>query len=134
MVLSTDTEAGGNKFTQAHVCGTPGLLPEISMCNLHIPINDLDAALEGLPRKFADDTELGAAVDTLQGREGWAITSHMKFNRDKCWALHLGWGNPGCVWSLGNERLESSPVERDLGVLASGKLNGSQQEATSGEV
>lgn len=70
MVLSTDTEAGGNKFTQAHICGTLGLLSEILMCNLHIPINDLDAALEGVLRKFADDMELGAAVDTLQGREG----------------------------------------------------------------
>lgn len=70
MVLSTDTEAGGNKFTQAHICGTLGLLSEILMCNLHIPINDMDAALEGVLRKSADDMELGATVDTLQGREG----------------------------------------------------------------
>ncbi|KAJ7407913.1 hypothetical protein BTVI_61467 [Pitangus sulphuratus] len=51
----------------------------------------------------------------------------MKFNKGKCWILHLGWGNSGCVYRLRNQRLESSPAERDLGVLINGKLNLSQQ-------
>jgi len=39
-------------------------------------------------------------VDCLEGREalqrdlgrleGWAITSHMKFDKSKCWIFHLG--------------------------------------------
>lgn len=36
--------------------------------NIHI--NDLDAGLEGMLRKFAVCTELGGAVKSLRGREG----------------------------------------------------------------
>ncbi|KAJ7408548.1 neurabin-1 isoform X2 [Willisornis vidua] len=42
----------------------------------------------------------------------------MKYCKGKCWILHLG-----CTGRLGNERLESSATERDLGVLVSSKLN-----------
>ena len=88
--------------------------------------------------KFDDDTKLGGAVASLKGREAlkrhqhtkvkrWDITNHVKFNKGKCRILQLGWDNPGCVYRLGNRRLESSTVERDLGVLVDGKLNMSQQ-------
>ncbi|KAJ7402965.1 hypothetical protein BTVI_81804 [Pitangus sulphuratus] len=51
----------------------------------------------------------------------------LQFNKGKCQILHLEWGNRGCTHRLGNERLESSTAERDLGVLVNGKLNVSQQ-------
>ncbi|KAJ7402542.1 hypothetical protein BTVI_85408 [Pitangus sulphuratus] len=96
-------------------------------------IEDLDAGLEGILSKFSDDTKPGGAVDSLEGREalqrdlnkleGWAITSHMKFNKGKCRILHLGWHNPRCAYRLGNEILQSTATQRDLGVLVDGKLN-----------
>lgn len=62
-------------------------------------INDLDNELEGIQWKFAGDTKLGGALDSLKDRaslqrdideiEGQAITNHMGFNKDKGQILHL---------------------------------------------
>jgi len=53
----------------------------------------------------------------------------MKFNKSKSRIFHPRWGNPDYTYKLGDERLESSPTERDLGVWVGGKLNTNQQYA-----
>lgn len=59
--------------------------------------------------------------------EGWVITNHVKFNESKCQILHQD--SPGYMY----RQVENSPIKRDLGVLADGKLNLSQQCALEPE-
>jgi len=94
----------------------------------NIFFGDMDSGIECTLNKSAYDMKLCGAVDTLGGRdavqvETWAHMNFVKFSNAKFKVLHMGQANPKHKHWLGGEWIESSPEEKDLGVLTDKKLN-----------
>ncbi|GAB0203685.1 hypothetical protein GRJ2_002834100 [Grus japonensis] len=62
--------------------------------------------------------------------ETWA---RAQFSKAKCKVLRMGRDNPKHNYRLGREWIESSPEEKDLGVLVGKKLNVSRQCALAAQ-
>ncbi|PKU29772.1 rna-directed dna polymerase from mobile element jockey- hypothetical protein [Limosa lapponica baueri] len=88
-------------------------------------VGDMDSVIEYTLSKFADDTKLCGAINTMEGRdaiqkdlnrlERWVCVNLMKLHKAKCRVLHMGTGNPKNKYRLGGEWIVGIPEEKDWG-------------------
>ena len=102
-------------------------------------INDIDMVCNfiKLMKKFADDTKAANTIRTVRDVEDlqdclnrlvtWADTWGMEFNVTKCKVMHVGRNNPRSEYTMSGIKLNTTEVERDIGVMVHRSLRPSTQ-------
>lgn len=73
-------------------------------------------------RGVADMPEGCFTIQDFDRLDSWAERNLMRFSKGKCRVLHLGRNSSKYQHRLGADPLESSSVEKDVGVLVGDKL------------
>ena len=95
-------------------------------------VNDLPDALQCNIQMFADDTKLylpvrdpsdaGLLQADINAAMDWSKKWQLCFNPGKCKVLHVGKANNRLIYSMGDSLLDSTDLERDLGVQVDAEL------------
>lgn len=99
----------------------------LGLVSFNIFIVSLDEGIESTLSKFTGDTKLGGLSDIPRGcaaihqdlyrLKSWAGRNLMRFTKRKCRVLHLGRNNHMHQCRIGDDPLERSSAEKDLGIL-----------------
>ena len=98
----------------------------------NIFVNDLPSVVQSPLVLFADDAKLYRAIKSdddysklqqdLDNLCQWSREWQLCFNVDKCKVLHIGFNQQYRRYKLGEDFINTSDVERDLGILIDSKL------------
>ena len=98
-----------------------------------IYINDIDCNITSNLLKFADDTKLYRKITSIDDADAiqndlrtmykWSVDWQMLFNVEKCKTLHIGTHNLHYDYFIGDNLLDSTKEENDLGVLINPALS-----------
>jgi ribonucleases P/MRP protein subunit RPP40 len=97
-----------------------------------IYINDLPKRITSLTKSYADDTKILSVINSEECRGKvqadqdnafkWTQKWLLKFNIDKCLAMHYGFNNKKYPLYINGKQLVESDLERDLGIMFSTSL------------
>ena len=102
-------------------------------------INDLPFGIKTNCKLFADDSKIYGKATTEEDRQliqndidacfNWANLWSMQFHPKKCKVMHFGRNNPKHIYLMGNNIINVTHEEKDLGITITDNLNWRRQTA-----